>query len=51
LRGPLRAGASDDELAGLIRAVWEARDDRYSEIRGEQRIVERRRVEMYEIGG
>ncbi|HVT31801.1 MAG TPA: GTP 3',8-cyclase MoaA [Rhodanobacteraceae bacterium] len=51
LRGPLRAGASDDELAGLIRAVWEARDDRYSEIRSEMRGAERHRVEMYEIGG
>ncbi|MET0231132.1 MAG: GTP 3',8-cyclase MoaA [Rhodanobacteraceae bacterium] len=51
LRGPMRAGASDDELAGLIRAVWEARDDRYSEIRGEERRVERKRIEMYEIGG
>jgi GTP 3',8-cyclase len=51
LRGPLRAGATDDELAGLIRAVWEARDDRYSEIRGETRATERHRVEMYEIGG
>ncbi|HKE47207.1 MAG TPA: GTP 3',8-cyclase MoaA [Rhodanobacteraceae bacterium] len=51
LRGPLRAGASDEDLAGLIRAVWEARDDRYSELRNEMRLGERRRVEMYEIGG
>ncbi|HJT97145.1 MAG TPA: GTP 3',8-cyclase MoaA [Rhodanobacteraceae bacterium] len=51
LRGPLRAGASDEEMAGLIRAVWEAREDRYSEIRSEQRGTERRRIEMYEIGG
>jgi cyclic pyranopterin phosphate synthase len=51
LRGPLRAGASDEEIAGLIRTVWEARDDRYSEIRSEMRGAERRRVEMYEIGG
>jgi cyclic pyranopterin phosphate synthase len=51
LRGPLRAGASDEELAGIIRAVWDARDDRYSEVRSELRTAERRRVEMYEIGG
>jgi cyclic pyranopterin phosphate synthase len=51
LRGPLRAGASDEDLAGLIRAVWAARDDRYSEERNELRNAERRRVEMYEIGG
>jgi cyclic pyranopterin phosphate synthase len=47
----LRAGASDDEITGLIHAVWEARDDRYSEIRSEMRGADRRRVEMYEIGG
>ena len=51
LRGPLRAGASDDELAGIIRAVWDARDDRYSELRSVQRADGRERVEMYEIGG
>jgi cyclic pyranopterin phosphate synthase len=49
LRGPLRAGAGDAELAGLIRAVWQAREDRYSEIRGE--AAREGRVEMYSIGG
>jgi cyclic pyranopterin phosphate synthase len=51
LRGPMRAGASDEDLAGLIRAVWESRDDRYSELRSESRAADRSRVEMYEIGG
>jgi GTP 3',8-cyclase len=51
LRGPMRAGASDDDLAGIVRAVWGMRDDRYSEIRSEARVVARQRVEMYEIGG
>ena len=51
LRGPLRAGASDAELAGLIGAVWNARDDRYSELRSGLRAEGRERVEMYEIGG
>jgi len=51
LRGPMRAGASDEDLAGIIRAVWTSRDDRYSEQRSESRNAERRRVEMYEIGG
>ena len=37
LRGPMRAGASDAELAGLISAVWNARDDRYSELRSSTR--------------
>lgn len=51
LRGPLRAGATDAELAALISAVWNARDDRYSEIRGQVGAAARERVEMYEIGG
>ncbi len=33
LRGPLRSGASDGELATLIGKVWSQRDDRYSELR------------------
>lgn len=51
LRGPMRAGASDEDLAGIVRAVWASRDDRYSEARSELRNADRRRVEMYEIGG
>jgi cyclic pyranopterin phosphate synthase len=51
LLGPLRAGADDAELAALITAVWNGRDDRYSEIRGMTDPAARRRVEMYEIGG
>ncbi len=33
LRAPLREGASDVELAALIRAAWEARTDRGAELR------------------
>ncbi len=51
LLGPMRAGASDAELAALIAAVWSARDDRYSEIRGLANASARQHVEMYEIGG
>ncbi|HEY0231102.1 MAG TPA: GTP 3',8-cyclase MoaA [Dokdonella sp.] len=51
LRGPLRAGASDAEMAGLIRAVWQSRDDRYSELRTEATAAPREHVEMYAIGG
>ncbi len=53
LRGPLRAGATDEELDELIRGVWSQREDRYSE----QRAVLRARadvtpkVEMNYIGG
>ncbi len=51
LLGPMRAGASDNELAALIAAVWSSRDDRYSEIRGQANPAPRKHVEMYEIGG
>ncbi len=51
LRGPMRAGASDAELAAIITAVWQARDDRYSEMRGLAGTMTREHIEMYEIGG
>jgi cyclic pyranopterin phosphate synthase len=50
LREPLRGGASDAELAALIAAVWEARGDRYSEIRSEATLA-MPKVEMSYIGG
>jgi cyclic pyranopterin phosphate synthase len=52
LRGPLRAGASDEELLDMIRGIWGARDDRYSEQRkalGRKRSD--KKIEMYYIGG
>jgi cyclic pyranopterin phosphate synthase len=50
LRGPLRAGASDGELAGRLREVWSRRTDRYSELRtaGTASLP---KVEMSYIGG
>jgi cyclic pyranopterin phosphate synthase len=33
LRGPLRDGASDDDLRALLRGIWTARDDRGAEQR------------------
>ena len=50
LRGPLRKGASDADLIGLMQHVWRQRNDRYSEIRGEG-ISDGDRVEMYRMGG
>lgn len=52
LRGPLRAGADDDELLRIMRDIWTKREDRYSE----QRVVLRKRSagqkpEMNYIGG
>jgi cyclic pyranopterin phosphate synthase len=51
LRGPLRAGATDAELGALIRAIWERRADRYSELRDELRASHVQHVEMNHVGG
>jgi cyclic pyranopterin phosphate synthase len=50
LKGPLRAGASDDALRDLIAGVWQRREDRYSEQRAALRS-DSDKVEMYYIGG
>lgn len=50
LRGPMRAGASDDELEQIVRQTWGDRVDRYSEIRFQQ-TEPAHKVEMYHIGG
>ncbi|NWG16141.1 MAG: GTP 3',8-cyclase MoaA [Chloroflexi bacterium] len=53
LRGPLRAGASDAKLEQIIREMWSARDDRYSEVRAAltEEARHQSKVEMYHIGG
>ncbi len=52
LRGLLRSGADDDELAARITSWWERRDDRYSETRSvAPGSGDRRRVEMSFVGG
>ncbi len=52
LRGPLRAGATDDEIFELIRGVWSGRRDRYSELRASMRdAAGLHKVEMNYIGG
>ena len=50
LRGPMRSGATDEELAGIVTGVWGVRTDRYSEIRTAM-TGPREKVEMYHIGG
>jgi cyclic pyranopterin phosphate synthase len=50
LRGLLRNGASDDELALSIRGVWHARADRYSDLRTAE-TASLPKVEMSYIGG
>jgi cyclic pyranopterin phosphate synthase len=51
LRGPMRAGASDDELKALIAGCWSVRRDRYSEQRSALTIRPRKRVQMFQVGG
>ena len=50
LRTPLRSGASDADLAALIRGVWSVRADRYSELRSAP-TARQQKVEMAHIGG
>jgi GTP 3',8-cyclase len=51
LRAPLHGGASDEELLQLMRAVWERRSDRYSELRDKLRARGVQHVEMNYVGG
>ena len=55
LRALVRGGHRDDEIAAAIGSIWNARDDRYSERRGdaagELLASDQRRVEMHYIGG
>ncbi len=50
LKSPLRAGASDEDLLDVLRAVWSARGDRYSEERATRRR-DGSKVQMFQIGG
>ena len=50
LRAVLRGGASDEELADVLRGIWSARDDRYSELRSAE-TSGLEKVEMSYIGG
>lgn len=51
LKAPLRAGASDEEIARIISSVWATRQDRYSEERLERGPRTASKIEMYQIGG
>jgi cyclic pyranopterin phosphate synthase len=50
LRALVRGGASDADLESELRRIWEARDDRYSEIRSAETVT-LPKVEMSYIGG
>ena len=49
LRGVLRGGLEDDTVRQVIAGIWQIRDDRYSEARGEGDIHPK--VEMSYLGG
>jgi len=53
LKDPMRDGATDDDLRGLITGIWTVRSDRYSEERAASPSGEGspRKIEMYQIGG
>src|SRR6266567_9583927 len=54
LRGPLRAGSSDQALREQVAAIWTRRTDRYSELRARQTSRTQQvtpKVEMSRIGG
>jgi len=54
LRTLVRAGATDEEITSAIGAIWQGRDDRYSELRASlppDSTQGLRRVEMSYIGG
>ncbi len=50
LRGPLRAGATDEDLEAMIAGIWERRADRYSELRSAATEA-LPRPEMFALGG
>jgi cyclic pyranopterin phosphate synthase len=51
LREPLRLGADDRMLTGLIADYWRQRNDRYSQLRHDATVTARQKIEMSYIGG
>ena len=53
LRGLMRGGAQDEDIAGTLAAIWSGRQDRYSQLRASGAAIpnEARKVEMHYIGG
>jgi cyclic pyranopterin phosphate synthase len=55
LLGPMRDGASDEEMADIIGGTWSLRTDRYSELRASLQnplpVEVKPKVEMFKIGG
>ena len=51
LKAILRGPGGEPALEGMIRKIWTARKDRYSENRHDEAASEQKKVEMYHIGG
>ncbi|MBI5288386.1 MAG: GTP 3',8-cyclase MoaA [Chloroflexi bacterium] len=51
MRARVRDGSSDDSIAAIVREVWLAREDRYSELRSAATDGLDKKVEMSYIGG
>ncbi len=53
IKGPLRAGITDEELRQLLIGSWRDRADRYSEERAERLGISSsgKKIEMYRLGG
>jgi cyclic pyranopterin phosphate synthase len=50
VRKPLRAGASDEDIVAMLRGIWSAREDQYSELRSKA-TPGLPKIEMSYIGG
>ena len=50
LMSPLREGLEEERLSELVADIWNARDDRYSELRNKD-TIDKPKVEMSYIGG
>ncbi|MEH7335832.1 GTP 3',8-cyclase MoaA [Neobacillus drentensis] len=51
IRNFMRNGASDEDIAKRITAIWNGRDDRYSDERTAETNKNRKKIEMSYIGG
>tara|TARA_B100001123_G_C14824823_1_gene833726 strand:- start:288 stop:713 length:426 start_codon:yes stop_codon:yes gene_type:complete len=51
IKSPLRSGATDEELIEIIKSSWTSRIDKYSEDRLITSAKNKKKVEMYYIGG
>ncbi|MEH7085103.1 GTP 3',8-cyclase MoaA [Neobacillus drentensis] len=51
IRNFMRNGATDEEIRARVTAIWNGRDDRYSDERTAETYKNRKKIEMSYIGG